>query len=796
MKTSLCFALLTFGAIQISRSQSLHIDAPVVLRYDDWEILFEDYFNYPSTSSITTNHWETEYHPTSTYCANAIPNSNSTIREWYNGTNAMSLLNTFPSGLRISASEQDHTCELTGDRYRYSSGMLRSKDAYRDNFYTTGNDRGFLNGMFEIRCKLPPEVGTTPAFWLNGTHAWPPELDIFEIYSIDKSKMFSSVHYGNNSNPQNCGIHFQADYPGYFALASHTWTCIWTPTTITFYLDGTELYTLTSPYNNDATFNAMELITNLGVHSNASPGLAANLDIEYIKVFKPKRAIKLTNTSPANVAGNLVANGSMDRLFYRNTSSGVSTMYQQSPGQWAYQQNFVAGVSNVDGDLVWNETRQVLFYKNTTGGISHFYYDDWSPTHGWVNAPLSADAPNNVAGSLVTNAAGNRLFYKNTSGGISAISIYQNGRWNYESSPFQNAASSPYQIAPTNVDGELTWSENRQALFYKTTDNKIHHIFRDTWSFPTAQWAWGPVVTVNPETAPANVAGELEWSETRNVLFYKDTDNEISHIYMDSWTNPSHWIWKYAKLGFPAPSDISMYTRMTEQPGSWYANNTFVTGGMKWSDDESSLFFTGPKNKIYRIFWQNNKWNIQVVKWRGADRPIINTSLIVPDEIFSGTEVADDSNLEILGQSGVGKPGKFICYKTSDINPTNPNVITHSIGLTHWINPVRLDPPCNNENSGLIPIHINVCNICRPAPGTDIAHQQTVAKENQALEIPESAELTNVNVLNSSLQIIKNFERISKQDLEHILDQMQEGFYIVRYTYRGKWISNKYYKTN
>ena len=48
----------------------------------------------------------------------------------------------------------------------------------------------FDHGYFEIEGKLPKNPGMWCAFWMYADGSWPPEIDIFEAYSNDKSSYF------------------------------------------------------------------------------------------------------------------------------------------------------------------------------------------------------------------------------------------------------------------------------------------------------------------------------------------------------------------------------------------------------------------------------------------------------------------------------------------------------------------------------------------------------------------------------------------------------------------------------
>jgi len=54
----------------------------------------------------------------------------------------------------------------------YRAGQLDSSKSFEQKY-----------GYFEIRSKITPEPGTWPAFWLASTYGWPPEIDMYEIYT-------------------------------------------------------------------------------------------------------------------------------------------------------------------------------------------------------------------------------------------------------------------------------------------------------------------------------------------------------------------------------------------------------------------------------------------------------------------------------------------------------------------------------------------------------------------------------------------------------------------------------------
>ncbi|UOQ65322.1 glycoside hydrolase family 16 protein [Hymenobacter volaticus] len=149
-------------------------------------------------------------------------------------------------------------------------------------------------GVYEIKCKLPRQDGLQAAFWVWG---YGREIDVFETYFIQDSnngqgdrKYFSTIqpnsstHYRWKKNPAD-------EY--------HIYQLAWTPTTISWFVDGYEVRT-----DNRNVKGGLNLV--LSAHymwSCAAPGVTGSnnycqpkecqspndpLLIDYIKIYKPK----------------------------------------------------------------------------------------------------------------------------------------------------------------------------------------------------------------------------------------------------------------------------------------------------------------------------------------------------------------------------------------------------------------------------------------------------------------------------------------------------------------------------
>ena len=142
-------------------------------------------------------------------------------------------------------------------------------------------------GYFEIRSKSPYSDGTWPAFWLASTEAWPPEIDIFEIYTSDgQTRSTSTIHWGKDPGHPMTGF-------GHATLPLHldfsVFGCDWNEKTIKIYYNGWLVRVFPTP--NDFKYE-MNIIINNAVQTDES-GLNRDritspnyFDVDYVKVWK------------------------------------------------------------------------------------------------------------------------------------------------------------------------------------------------------------------------------------------------------------------------------------------------------------------------------------------------------------------------------------------------------------------------------------------------------------------------------------------------------------------------------
>ena len=159
----------------------------------------------------------------------------------------------------------------------------------------------------------PSGKGFLPAFWLMATDEglygqWPKcgEIDIMEVMGQDTSKSYHTIHYGYSSgtgHKENQGFKTLTDNS--FSDDYHIFTVDWEPGKITWYVDGTEVYSTNDWYtgtddDNQITYPApfdqnFYIILNLAVggswvgypdEADYETMNSKAYEIDYVKVYQ------------------------------------------------------------------------------------------------------------------------------------------------------------------------------------------------------------------------------------------------------------------------------------------------------------------------------------------------------------------------------------------------------------------------------------------------------------------------------------------------------------------------------
>lgn len=249
----------------------------------NWELVFEDNFDYP-VEELSKN-WAFEY-----TWGNFI---SIAWCEQYNALNTPENCSIKDGILQMEIKKSDTTILYQDQEINYTTSMLRSK--YEDPYCkdTPESKGGYLYGMFEIRCKMPKGSGAAAAFWLTGHNAWPPEFDVFEYTGSQPNEFFSTHHWWAKGCPRedcSCAHYYIKDGKKDFSEEFHTYSLVWTPKEIVWYYDDVEIKRSTENIPQDCNWRKMDMILSLAyLCPNGKKMLDRSVfEVDYVKAYKPK----------------------------------------------------------------------------------------------------------------------------------------------------------------------------------------------------------------------------------------------------------------------------------------------------------------------------------------------------------------------------------------------------------------------------------------------------------------------------------------------------------------------------
>lgn len=150
-------------------------------------------------------------------------------------------------------------------------------------------------GYFEIRMQMPSGDGFGGGFWLMPeSGAWPPELDIAEMNSGLPNLALNTLVNTDGTIQQNDASVANSS-AGY-----HTYGLNWTATTLTWYVDGKQTYSLPTPPQMNQPMYMIAGITSGAPGSwsgLAGSGTIGKMNIDYIRVYDSNPYTGAANTA-------------------------------------------------------------------------------------------------------------------------------------------------------------------------------------------------------------------------------------------------------------------------------------------------------------------------------------------------------------------------------------------------------------------------------------------------------------------------------------------------------------------
>jgi beta-glucanase (GH16 family) len=141
-------------------------------------------------------------------------------------------------------------------------------------------------GYWETQVQMPTKAdGIWPAFWLVPTNfSWPPEIDIMEWLGVTPNTDYMTLHYGSSGDPQQVG----GSYTGStFGSGSHKLGMLWTPTSITWYVDGVQRCQATTGIPSQPMYIILNIDTGGWNNNviNSTTVFPATMSVSYVHVY-------------------------------------------------------------------------------------------------------------------------------------------------------------------------------------------------------------------------------------------------------------------------------------------------------------------------------------------------------------------------------------------------------------------------------------------------------------------------------------------------------------------------------
>jgi beta-glucanase (GH16 family) len=242
----------------------------------NFHLTFDDEFNSFSASPNGTNTtWETKYF----WGGRQLNGASDYYLDGSVGGLGQTPYTLSNGALDIHAQPTSSQLKAAGVTAAFTTGQIDTHNSFSQEY-----------GYFEMRAQVSGSYGTNSAFWLlPQSGAWPPEIDVTEVLGRDPK----TDHITNHSNTSGSASSVGATTGVDLSQGYHTYGLMWTPTTITVYLDGVAKYT--TPTGADE-HQPMYMLATLGVGGSwagnpSTTNFSADMKIDYIRAYSSDSAI-------------------------------------------------------------------------------------------------------------------------------------------------------------------------------------------------------------------------------------------------------------------------------------------------------------------------------------------------------------------------------------------------------------------------------------------------------------------------------------------------------------------------
>lgn len=253
---------------------------------EGWDLTFNDEFD---EGKLNRDKWRTDayfgrrYHPGNIEKENKVPDQ-------YFSDDLFEFKGSVMRQLASDEPKEIHHVDWSGKDWGkwtipYQMGAIDSSSSFEQQY-----------GYFEIRSKMPDQPGHWPAFWLASVHAWPPEIDIYEIYTGKRKgkgikRIETNFHWIPEPNKKSkVRGHKVLDTSKGF----HLYAVEWDEKYFKVYYDNLLVRVFTNPETLREFKYPMHIIINNGLDVRPENGISkakfpSYHDVDYVRAYKNKR---------------------------------------------------------------------------------------------------------------------------------------------------------------------------------------------------------------------------------------------------------------------------------------------------------------------------------------------------------------------------------------------------------------------------------------------------------------------------------------------------------------------------
>jgi beta-glucanase (GH16 family) len=197
------------------------------------------------------------------------------------------------------------------ETYRCRSGMVTTLPGF-----------SFEYGVVQVVAQIPSTAGLWPALWLLASdEVWPPEIDMLEQWGPPDPGLSETFH------PDDYDVVSADPTTGNLAIGWHTFTLQWTPTSLTWWIDGKEDLTTSSDIPAQEMYFIADLADYTLLGSNPCNG---SLLIQSVKIWQAPGVTPTLTPSPTATSTVAPAVQPASAFTAARTSTPASTPGQNS----------------------------------------------------------------------------------------------------------------------------------------------------------------------------------------------------------------------------------------------------------------------------------------------------------------------------------------------------------------------------------------------------------------------------------------------------------------------------------